>query len=96
MGKEPDLRGFTASNIWRMKQFYETYKDKERLAPLARELDWSHDLIIRSRCKSVEKREFYLRCGAQNGYSKRELDRQIASGLYERSAGPQEIGRAHV
>ena len=30
----PDLKGFSAQNIWRMKQFYETYKDFPHLHPL--------------------------------------------------------------
>ena len=34
----PSASGFSAQNIWRMKQFYETYKDKEKLSPLVREI----------------------------------------------------------
>ncbi len=34
----PDARGFSAQNLWRMKQFYETYKDDEKLSPLVREM----------------------------------------------------------
>ena len=30
--------GFSSQNIWRMKQFYETYKDNEKLSPLVREI----------------------------------------------------------
>jgi len=40
------IKGFSASNIWRMKQFYETYYDNEKLATLLRELTWSHNLQI--------------------------------------------------
>ncbi len=32
--REPNIKGFSAQNIWRMKQFYETYKDNEKIAPL--------------------------------------------------------------
>jgi len=38
----PDLRGFSASNIWRMKHFYETYRDNEKLAALLREISWTN------------------------------------------------------
>ncbi len=34
---EPDIKGFSDKNIWRMKQFYETYKDYPKLSPLGRE-----------------------------------------------------------
>ncbi len=35
---EPDIRGFSSRNIWRMKQFYETYSDKPKLSALVREI----------------------------------------------------------
>jgi len=36
--QEPNLQGFTARNLWRMKQFYETYNDKEKLSPLVTQM----------------------------------------------------------
>ena len=36
--KEPDLKGFSDKNLWRMKQFYETYKDSPKLSTLLREI----------------------------------------------------------
>ncbi len=49
---EPNVSGFSASNLWRMRQFYETYSANEKLATLVREIGWSNNLIILSRCKS--------------------------------------------
>ncbi|MDO5845140.1 MAG: DUF1016 N-terminal domain-containing protein, partial [Methanocorpusculum sp.] len=47
MEKEhPDIKGFSKQNIWRMKQFYETYKDNLFLSPLVRDLTWSNNLLI--------------------------------------------------
>lgn len=37
-------------------------------------------------CKTDESREFYIRACIENHYSKRELERQIDSMLYERTA----------
>lgn len=82
---EPDIKGFSDKNIWRMKQFYETYKDVPKLSPLVREISWSHNLLIFSRCKSVEEKEFYIKMVKQECYSKRELDRQISASLFERT-----------
>ena len=56
----PNISGFSDKNLWRMKQFYETYKDDEKLSPLVRELSWTNNLIIFSRTKSAEEREFYI------------------------------------
>jgi len=83
--ERPDIKGFSASNIWRMKQFYETYCNNEKLAPLVREINWTHNLIIMSRAKTEEAREFYLLLCNYNNYSKRELERQIDSMLFERA-----------
>lgn len=82
---EPDLRGFSDANLWRMRQFYEIYKDAPKLASLVREINWSNNLIIFSRCKTVEEREFYLSFSKRENYSKRELERQISSSLFERT-----------
>jgi predicted nuclease of restriction endonuclease-like (RecB) superfamily len=82
---EPDLKGFSDKNIWRMKQFYETYKNFPKLSTLLREISWSHNLAIFSRCKSIEEREYYLKLAKQEGYSFRELDRQISASLFERT-----------
>lgn len=57
---EPETKGFSDKNVWRMKQFYETYKDYPKLSTLLREISWSHNLAIFSRCKTAEERAFYL------------------------------------
>ena len=79
------IQGFSASNIWRMRQFYTTYCNNEKLAPLVREIGWAQNLIIMSRAKTDEMREFYLLLSNKNNYTKRELERQIDSALFERT-----------
>lgn len=44
LSKEPGIRGYSSQNIWRMKQFYETYRDKPELSKLLRENTWSNNL----------------------------------------------------
>jgi predicted nuclease of restriction endonuclease-like (RecB) superfamily len=82
---EPELRGFSDKNLWRMKQFYETYKDSPKLSPLVREISWTHNLLIFSKTKSDEEREFYLRLTAAEKLGKRELERQLNSANFERT-----------
>lgn len=82
---EPGLKGFSDANLWRMRQFYHIYNNTPKLVPLVREISWSHNLIIFSRCKTVEEREFYLNFSKNESYSKRELERQISSSLFERT-----------
>lgn len=83
--KDPNLKGFSQSNIWRMKQFYEEYKDYPILAPLVRQLTWTNNLLIFSKTKTIEEKEFYLNLSIKERYSKRELERQIDSAIFERS-----------
>lgn len=83
--KYPELKGYSDKNLWRMKQFYEAYSHEQKLSPLVRQLGWTNNLIILARAKSPEEREFYLRLCILESYSKRELERQIDSGYFERS-----------
>ena len=46
----PAVGGFSASNLWRMKAFFELYREDEKLAPLVREIAWAHNLAIMSKC----------------------------------------------
>lgn len=81
----PGTGGFSASNLWRMKSFFETYSGAEKLAPLVREIGWSHNLIILERCGDAQEREFYLRMARKFGWSKNVLAHQIDNQSYEKS-----------
>ena len=83
---EPEMKGFSKKNLWRMKQFYEAYVDQPKVSTLLRQISWSHNLAIFSRCKSLEERQFYLLLARKENYSFRELDRQISASLFERMA----------
>ena len=81
---DPSIKGFSDKNLWRMKQFYETYHEDEKLSSLARELPWTHNTAIFSRCKTPEERRFYLEQCLQEKYTSRELERQIDAASFER------------
>jgi predicted nuclease of restriction endonuclease-like (RecB) superfamily len=79
-----DSRGFNKRGLYRMKQFYETYKDHENVSALLTQISWTNHIIILSKSKSPEEREFYIRLSVKDNYSSRELERQINSGFFER------------
>jgi len=81
---EPGLRGFTRRNLFRMRQFYEAYQEDKKVSPLVTQLPWSHHLIILGQSKRPEEREFYVRLAIQERWSKRELERQFKTALFER------------
>ncbi len=80
----PEIKGFTRRGLYRMKQFYETYKDDEFVSALLTQISWSNHLLILSGCKTAEERHFYMELCAKEQYSYRELNRQIESAYYER------------
>ncbi len=82
--KEPDIKGFSSQNIWRMKQFYETYHNNKKLSPLVREISWSNNLLILSKTNTNTEKEFYLRLSTAEKLKKKELERQLDSNLFER------------
>ena len=80
----PTIKGFNRRGLYRMKQFYELYKDDEFVSPLVTQISWTNHLIIMSSCKTSEERLFYMQLCIRENYSKRELERQIDSAYYQR------------
>ena len=80
----PGIKGFNRRGLYRMKQFYETYKDDEFVSPLVTQISWTNHLLIMSGSKSAEERHFYMDLCVKEHYSKRELERQMDSAYYER------------
>lgn len=84
-GKYPGMTGYSVQNLWRMQQFYEAYQGQAKLSTVLRVLSWSHNMAILSRCKRKEEREFYLRLAHREHWTFRELQRQLAGALFERT-----------
>ena len=86
-------RGFELRNLRRMMQFAELFPDFQIVAPLARQLSWSHFIELLS-IKNDLGREFYLTMAASENWSIRTLRNKIDSMLYERTAissKPEEV-----
>ncbi|WP_439849977.1 PDDEXK nuclease domain-containing protein [Pseudomonas syringae] len=82
---QPGLRGFTRRNLFRMRQFFEIYRDDEKVSAVLTQLPWTHHLVIFSQSKRPEEREFYLRMAIREKWSSRELERQFKTALFERT-----------
>lgn len=81
----PGISGFSAANLWRMRLFYESYVNNEKLAPLVREIGWTHNLVIVEKCKDDLEREFYIRMTRKFGWTKNVLIHQIENQTYEKT-----------
>lgn len=80
----PGAKGYSAANLWRMRNFYLTYRDSEKLAPLVREISWSNNIIIMEKCKDDLQREFYIQMVKRHGWTKRILTNFIEAQTYEK------------
>jgi predicted nuclease of restriction endonuclease-like (RecB) superfamily len=82
----PEHKGFSAQNLWFMRQFYLSYKDnKEILQQLVREIGWSHNIAIMTKCKDAQECEFYVRMARKFGWSRSVLIHRIENKNYERT-----------
>ena len=82
---EPNQKGYSARNLWRMKQFYETYKSNQKLSALLTEISWTNHLHILSKTKTADERNFYLELASKYPYPEREFARIINSSTFERA-----------
>jgi len=80
----PGLTGFSPRNIWYMQQFYIEYKDDTILQPLVAEISWSKHLVIMSKCKDMQERQFYILATKKFGWTKDVLIHQVELKTYER------------
>ena len=79
----PGIQGFSTSGLWRMRYFYVTYYKNEKLAPLVREIGWSHNIAVFEHCKEAAEREYYIRMTRKYGWTKNVLIHQIENKAYE-------------
>lgn len=81
----PGMRGFSARNIWRIRDLYLTYHQNPKLPPLVAEISWSHNIVILEKCDNDLEREFYIRMTCRMGWSKNVLIHQIENKTYEKT-----------
>ena len=77
-------RNFEEKNVRRMMQFSNEFSDFEIVVPLARQLSWSHFLILIP-LKSKEAKLYYAQSCMDQNWGKRELRNQIQRKAFERT-----------
>ena len=76
--------GFSSRNLWRMRNFYESFPDTRNLPPAVAEISWSKLYVILEKCKDDQEREFYFRMVKKYGWTKDVLIHNIEIKTYER------------
>lgn len=80
----PGVQGYSARNLWYMRNFYDQYKEDTKLQPLVAEISWSHNMVIMEKCKEDLERQFYIQMTKKYGWTKNVLIHQIESKSYEK------------
>ena len=78
--------GFSAQNLWYMRQFYLEYRDDLDLQQLVGQVPWGQNLAIMSKIKDRDARCYYLKATIEMGWSRNVLLHQLKSQAYERHA----------
>jgi predicted nuclease of restriction endonuclease-like (RecB) superfamily len=76
--------GYSSSNLWRMRNFYLSYKDNEKLAQLVREISWGQNILIFEKCKDDKIKEYYLENSIEFGWNRNVLMHHIKTNLFDR------------
>lgn len=85
----PGIAGFSRSNLFRMKAFFDAYA-KSRTAVRQIEnlpifsIPWGHNVILLEKIKGIEERLWYTQKAIENGWSRSMLESWIESDLYSR------------
>jgi len=76
--------GYSSSNLWRMRNFYLSYKDDSKLAQAVREISWGQNIIIFEKCKSDDEKEYYIKNTIENSWNRNVLMHHIKTDLFNR------------
>jgi len=105
----PDLNGFSARNIWRMKSFYSVYRERiEKLPqpvavigslekndiPDIFRIPWAHNVLLLEKVKDSNARAWYMQKTIEHGWSRNVLTLHIDQQDYERKG--QAVSNYHT
>ena len=79
----PGIKGFGVSNMWDMARFYSEYRSNEILQPLVGEISWSKHIVILTKCKETQQRQFSILSTKKYGWTKDVLINKIEAKTYE-------------
>jgi predicted nuclease of restriction endonuclease-like (RecB) superfamily len=97
----PGVQGYSARNLWLMRNFYLEYVSQAKLQPMVAELaepqqnailpplvaeiSWTKNVVIMQKCKDPLEREFYIKMTKRYGWTKDVLTNNIENHAYEKT-----------
>lgn len=85
----PNMSGFSVQNLKNIRYWYKFYNTKEDvneikiIEKMVKSIPWGHNQRIMYKCKNISEALFYIQKTLDNGWSRKVLEHQIDSGLYE-------------
>jgi predicted nuclease of restriction endonuclease-like (RecB) superfamily len=80
----PDMKGFSPRNLKYMRYFARTYPGFSIGQQPVAQLPWSHNIILMTKIKDADLRDWYAHSCIQFGWSRTILEMQIESQLHQR------------
>ena len=92
----PGVQGFSARNLWLMRNFYVEYTQTPILQPMVAEIQnanlplmvaeigWSKNIVIMQKCKDPLERQFYIKMTKRYGWTKDVLINNIENKAFEK------------
>ncbi len=85
----PNQQGFSRSNLFSMRKWYEFYAKSgleiEKVRQLVGQIPWGHNILIITKAEYIEEAIFYIDKTVENSWSRAVLTHQIDLDLYHRS-----------
>ncbi len=84
----PKQHGFSRSNLFSMKKWFEFYSlsdlEVEKVQQLVGQIPWGHNILIVTKAKNIDEAIFYVSKTLENNWSRTSLAFQIESNLHDR------------
>jgi predicted nuclease of restriction endonuclease-like (RecB) superfamily len=80
----PGVKGFSARNLWNMRNYFLEYRDNSFLQTLSAEISWSKNVLIMTKCKDSKEREFYISMTQKFSWTYDSLTNQVDAKIYNK------------
>jgi len=82
----PNLSGFSPSNLWEMKRFFEFYCNADiKLQRSVGVLPWRHNILILNKIKNIDEARYYIENAVEQGWTRDILLNFIKANAYANS-----------
>ena len=81
----PEMKGFSRRNLLYMRSFAEQWPEIEFVQQAVAQIPWGHNILIITKCSSVDEARFYVAQTLEQGWSRDVLALQLKSNLHTRA-----------